>query len=338
MMRIRLLFAFSTMVLMGTMAACGTSGGAETPPAASDTSPSPTSIPAAATETPVPLNGRGGGRIVYASKRDENYDIYVMNADGSGQRRLTFHPAEDTDPAWSPDGRMIAFTSYRSGTFEVYVMNADGSNLRQLTHGGGWGPSWSPDSSLIAFTRHDPFSSIFIMNANGSDERRLTPDDLELDFTNQEWSPDGTRMICVIDTKTLRTGPLDSDESIAVLEVEAALQGSGDVTLRELPRAGEMVNDWPAWSPDGSQIVFSAQVGRHRDLYLINVDGSGLQRLTLDDANDEFAPTWSPDGSRIAFQSSAAGGWDIYTIRLDGMDLQRLTTDFANDVAPSWVP
>jgi Tol biopolymer transport system component len=176
------------------------------------------------------------------------------------------------------------------------------------------------------------------MNVDGSNVRRLTSSDLEVDISNQKWSPDGTRMAAMVDPLTEESGSFGSDSTINILDIEAALQGTGEVIFRELPRAGEEVNDWPAWSPDGTQIVYSAQVGRHRDLYLVNVDGTNLQRLTLDDANDEFAPTWSPDGTRIAFQSSASGGWDIYTIRVDGTDLQQLTTDFANDVAPSWVP
>ncbi len=74
-----------------------------------------------------------GRKIVFVSERDGNFEVYVMNADGSGQRNLTRHPGHDSAPAWSPDGRKIAFTTKRDGNFEVYVMNADGSGQQNLT-------------------------------------------------------------------------------------------------------------------------------------------------------------------------------------------------------------
>ena len=86
------------------------------------------------------------GRIAFASSRDGNREIYVMNADGSGLARLTDNRADDQAPAWSPDGRRIAFTSRRDGNLEIYVMNADGSGLTRLTNhlAEDWEPAWSP--------------------------------------------------------------------------------------------------------------------------------------------------------------------------------------------------
>ena len=69
----------------------------------------------------------GRGKIAYISDRGGNFDVYVVNEDGSGRRRLTRSPAVDGDPRWSPDGRTVAFLSDRDSHLEVYVVNADGS-------------------------------------------------------------------------------------------------------------------------------------------------------------------------------------------------------------------
>jgi len=87
-----------------------------------------------------------GKQIVFTSKRDGNWEIYVMRADGSHQTRLTDNPATDDSPTWSADGGQIAFVSNRDGNQEIYVMNADGSSLKRLTSNAidDWGPVWQP--------------------------------------------------------------------------------------------------------------------------------------------------------------------------------------------------
>ena len=104
-------------------------------------------------------------------------DIYVMNADGSGTRRLTHNARYNAEPAWSPDGRKIAFRSTRNGNRDIYVMNADGSGKRNLTRNPAQdgSPSWSPDGRRIAFiSDRDGRLEAHVMNADGSGQRSLT--------------------------------------------------------------------------------------------------------------------------------------------------------------------
>ena len=92
-------------------------------------------------------------QIAFTSGRDGNAEIYVMDADGKNQRRLTHHPADDSLPSWSPDGQKIAFSSYRNGgNIQIFVMGSDGQNPIRLTDGvNDRNPAWSPDGQRIAF-------------------------------------------------------------------------------------------------------------------------------------------------------------------------------------------
>ncbi len=101
-----------------------------------------------------PRLNRGATKIVFASNRTGDYQIYTMNLDGSGVTQLTFIGAPNVNPAWSPDGSKIAFESYRDGQAEIYVMDTNGANQRRLTwaEGPDTHPTWSPDGTHIAFS------------------------------------------------------------------------------------------------------------------------------------------------------------------------------------------
>jgi Tol biopolymer transport system component len=119
-----------------------------------------------------------------------NPEIYVVDADGSNQTRLTDNLAKDQYPTWSPDGSGLAFESDRDGNTEIYVMDADGSNQRNLTNNPGWdwAPAWSPDGSGLAFeSNRDGNTEIYVMDADGSNQRNLTGNPGR--DSNPVWSP-----------------------------------------------------------------------------------------------------------------------------------------------------
>jgi len=119
-----------------------------------------------------------GSRIAFADVRgSQKEDIYMINADGSHEVRLTDNPATDWFPDWSPDGSNIIFVSWRDGNSEIYVMNADGSGQMNLTHdpAADEDPAWSPDGSEIVWSRWDGDDlEIFVMNRDGSGVTQLT--------------------------------------------------------------------------------------------------------------------------------------------------------------------
>ena len=118
---------------------------------------------------------RANGKIAFTSDRDGNAEIYLMNADGSGQTRLTNGPASNDYPIWSPDGTKIAFLRQDGGSFTIKQMNPDGTNERDITAvtslGIFWGMSWSPDGAKIAF---QDSTDIFTITMDGSKRVNLT--------------------------------------------------------------------------------------------------------------------------------------------------------------------
>jgi Tol biopolymer transport system component len=139
-----------------------------------------------------------GTKIAFASTRDTNSEIFVMDPNGSNIVRLTSNPAADGQPVWSPDGTKIAFATDRDGNDEIYVMNADGSGQVNLTNHAGSDlvPAWSPDGTKIAFQSDRQTSgAVWVMDADGSNPVRLTNPSPSTAAGNPSWSPDGTRIV-----------------------------------------------------------------------------------------------------------------------------------------------
>src|SRR5574341_779260 len=287
--------------------------------------PTLTAVPPTLTFTPPPSatpSAGGSGLIVFEARRDGNSEIYVMNADGSAQTRLTNNAADDARPLWSPDGGRVAFESKRDGNSEIYVMNADGSAQTRLTNNTAEDtqPSWSPFGSRIAFvSTRDGNSEIYAVNADGSAQARLTNNSAE--DTNPVWSPDGARIAFV--------SPRDGNGEIYVMNADGSAQ-------RRL--TGNTTTDWCfAWSPNGAHLAFQADRDGNTEIYVMNADGSAQTRLTSQPALDE-GPLWSPDGTRIAFVSDRDGNREIYVMNANGSAQTRLTNHPAPDCCVVWSP
>jgi Tol biopolymer transport system component len=273
-------------------------------------------------------SGPSGDDIAFVSSRDGDYAIYLMDADGSGEGRVTDERGDtstgagvqfQTDPAWSPDGTRIAFASAREGTFDVYVMNADGTDTKRLTstNENDRGPSWSPDGSRIAFSRSSDGGQVWVMNADGTGARRLTDELAE--EGEPSWSPDG-RWIAY----THRASGTDIREIWV-----ARPDGTGRRGVTKL----EARSYAPDWAPDSQHLAFSANRGGVRyDIYTIGVDGKDLRR-PVRSPTDAFEPSWSPDGTEIAFTRDGA----IVVTTLSGVERQ-LTDPRDNDSSPAWNP
>jgi Tol biopolymer transport system component len=250
--------------------------------------------------------GRGeaaNGKIAFTRMTIRNRDIFVIDEEGDHQTRLTHGAAVEGAPLWSPDGEKLAFVSVRIGPGYIYVINTDGTNETRLTDqplaASENPPAWSPDGRKIAFVGGSAYvGDIYVINTDGTNETRLT-------------------------------------------------RFNGET-------ADQTYFGRPAWSPDGSKIAFfsttitstyddpdssapaTAPAEGLTGIYLINVDGTGLCKLTsiAEESEGEAAPTWSPTGNKIAFYEHNT----IYSINPDGTGRKELTGNMLLPTLYVWSP
>ena len=259
-------------------------------------------------------------KIAFDSNRDGNRELFLMNADGSNQTRLTNNNSDEFHPSLSPDGSTIAFVSNRDGNTEIYIMNLDDSTQTRLTNNFSedWLPLWSPDGSKFLFcSNRDGNWEIYVMNSDGSNQTRYTNHPAN-DWLHS-WSPDGSKIAFL--------SRRDGNDEIYIMNAD----GSEKTNITNYP-----AHDFqPFWSPDGSKISFVSERDGNREIYVMNTDGSNQTRLTNNNARDRW-PRWSPDGSKIAFESVRDSNREIYVMNADGSNQTRLTNNVAEDRFPSW--
>jgi Tol biopolymer transport system component len=231
-----------------------------------------------------------GRKIAYSSSSATDVDIYVARMDGGGEKNLTNNPnGADRWAAWSPDGNRIAFAVQTfDGTSSIWVMDADGSNPTQLTDATSANahPAWAPDGSKIVFdTNRDGNVELYVMDPDGSNETRLTNTALTHE-ENPNWSPDSTRI--AFDACRSASFPCPGAANYDIFTM--ARDGSDRRKLTANPR----IDHNPAWSPDGTLIVYRSDRLIYTALWVMNVDGTGKRVLTPGQYQGGVDPDWQP--------------------------------------------
>jgi Tol biopolymer transport system component len=218
-----------------------------------------------------PVWSPDGTKIAFTSWRDGGGAIHVMNADGSGVRRLTTAAGNEVAPQWSADGRRIAFLTARENVFaDLWVMNADGTEQQRLLEGGYAIASWGPGDTIATVGEAGDLMVI------GPDQSVVLGDAGALNV-DVVWSPDGSRIL-------FQAGGFSSSTLYAV-------PADGSAAPRPFPAAGED----PVWSPDGSRVALVSDERCCGALIVARADGTGVRKLA-----DWARPAdWSPDGAYV---------------------------------------
>lgn len=232
-----------------------------------------------------------GSKIAFASDRDGDFEIFVMNADGSGVVQLTDNSVWDRDPAWSPDGTQLAYASTESGLRKIHMMGADGTGHRLLTpamRGEGYErePAWSSHGIAYESIEEGGHYDLYVVQPDGSGKTNVTSA-MRGDAHQPRWHPSDPVL-------AFSTTVWGRDRDIALLDLRGGKP-------RQLT-SSDLWQETPAFSPDGTKVAFwqhgdFSSNGKNsndevqQDIWVIDLDGSGLTNLTQD-GPAQASPSW----------------------------------------------
>jgi Tol biopolymer transport system component len=255
-----------------------------------------------------------GRQLLVSFHLGDRIDIYVVEADGSGKRKLWRGGFSTNGPLWSPRGDAILIDDATEYRHAMWIVTPDGK-ARRLPTGDAFGfPAWSPDGTKIAYHGPDglflPEPWIYVMNADGSGQKRLTKG------TIMSWAPEERIRFHV-------------GESTALWVINP--DGSG---RRRATKAEELL-EFEDLSPHRRMVVRETGAGSQiGDLYVKDLTSGARRKL----ASRGCCALWSPDGKSLAFVRFEAGAKDIYVINVDGTGERNLTDSPEDEEWPTWAP
>lgn len=272
-------------------------------------SPEPTRSESFALATPVPtatilpsiLQVRGS--LAFVARERAQTDIWVAAVGGGSSLRLTNHPKDDRDPAWSPDQSRIAFASNRDDNWELYILDlTTGAEPQRMTYNLTFeaGPTWSPDGAFLAYESYQSGNlDIYVLSVDGSTPPRALPSSTPAAEFSPAWSPDGRRIAY--------TSWQDGNQEIYVFSLDTL----ESYNLTNTPERNE---DYAAWSPDGTWIAYSAVDAGIEKVFVKIADQPGEVAQVFRRGR---MPAWSPDGTSIVYAIDGLEGTqfvvDAYT-------------------------
>ncbi len=322
-------------------------------------------LPAAGAAT---VQSKRCGRIAWTGYDGTSLQIWTATAGGTNRRAVSNvgsgAPTANDNAEWSPDGTKLVWQGSDGTTNQIWVADADGSNRTAISNVVvpltlNSDPAWSPDGTRIAWSgKIGDIQAIYTADTDGNNLVRMsTPSRFEvdtepLDNRSPVWSPDGSQIAW--------SGKLTPAGGLSTTDIYVArADGIEPKTNLSSPPGleGLKTNLMPAWSPDGTEIAWSAVdiFSGLRDIYRVQSNGTGTRPAVSGGGVssgpiENVSPTWSPDGTRIAWSGQAqtgpaAGTYEVFTADVDGanrvefaVDGPPLSGDPFRNFSPAWSP